>query len=123
MTKTADELKVIKGFAERFRRLAAENDPGMSNKALGRQFGVSDTSVFKWKNAQAMPNMSNACLIALRYRVTVEWLLTGRQDPSGAPSSHKELSAIIDALSPENLQRVLEAAKAFQALEKQTSSQ
>jgi transcriptional regulator with XRE-family HTH domain len=119
MPNSTSDIKVMQEFARRFSRLAKENDPDLSNQALGKQFGVSSTTIFKWKNAQAMPSMPHACLIALRYRISVDWLLTGRTTPTGAEDHYKELSVIIDSLSPENFDRVLEAARAFQALEKQ----
>lgn len=114
-----EDTKIMEGFSKRFVKLTKDNDPTLSNVELGKSLAVSSTTIFKWKNAQAMPKMANASLIALRYRVTIDWLLTGRKARSPAKPGQEELALIIDALSPDNLERVLDSARAFQALEKQ----
>lgn len=122
MPKTPSKDLVKQRFSERFRLLAKKHkqDAALSNKRLGNVFAVSDAAISKWKNGQAMPDMPHACIIALRYGVSVDWLLTGSDSPTGLPSELKELGVIIQNLSPEKRQRVLEAARAYQALEKQT---
>lgn len=121
MPKSVNKHEIIKGFAARFTKLTKVNDPGLSNAELGKVFGVSSTTIFKWKNAQVMPDMANAGLIATRYNVTVDWLLTGRKQ--AVPVIFKELEKTINSLTPENYARVLEAAKAYQALERQKDSE
>ena len=114
MRKFTSDTKIMQDFSARFLRLSRDNDQGLSNAEIGKLFAVSSTTVFKWKNAQSMPKIANACLIAIRYKVNVHWLLTGEDGPDG----EMEVHSIMEALSPGNQERVLESARAFQALEK-----
>jgi transcriptional regulator with XRE-family HTH domain len=111
--------RILVGFSSRFARLARTHDEGLSNAALGKLFGVSSTTVFKWKNARMMPNLENACLIALRYQVGVDWLLTGRASPAPEATGYAELKVILPNLSPESLDAFLKTARAFAALEQE----
>lgn len=119
MPISADKIAIMEGFANRFTALSRQYDSGLSQKELGGVFSVSSTAIFKWKNGQAMPDIANASLIAKRYKVSVDWLLTGRKPATDIGDSYRELALIIDEMSPENFNRVLETAKAFLALEKQ----
>ena len=122
MTYIKPEQSVMNAFSIRFERLTNQYDPKATNKDLGKLFGVSSTTIFKWKRAQAMPKMENACLIALQYDACVEWLLTGRgkQRPI---QSLSELDLIMEALPPDAQARVLDSARAFLALHQQSLSQ
>jgi len=119
MRQSDKDRKVMREFSKRFDALTKERDPGMSNVALGKVLGVSSTAIYNWKRGQAMPTIANACVAALRYRVSVDWLLTGRNEPIKPSEGHEELREILSGLSESNLARVLEAARAFQALERE----
>lgn len=108
------DKRVMREFSERFTDLADKHDPDLSNKELGKVFGVSDTSVFKWKKAESMPKIANAALIAIRYNVSIDWLLTGRSHQS---ESDINVEAALNGLSKENRQRILDIVRSIQALD------
>lgn len=45
--------------------------------AVGKEFGVTQNAVRKWLEGEGVPELTRSIEIAQRYRVCVEWLLTG----------------------------------------------
>ncbi len=51
-------------------------DAGMTQAQLAEMLNYSDKSVSKWERADGMPDLAVAKMIADRFGVTVDWLLT-----------------------------------------------
>lgn len=118
MTYNKPEQSVIDEFATRLQSLVKAHDPDDSFDTLGKHFGISSPGFQKWFKGQSMPKMENACLIALRYQVCVEWLLTGRGDMK-IKSSESELDKVMALLPMEAQAKVVENARAYLALQQQ----
>jgi len=123
MTYVKPDLKIMMDFSDRFSRLVEDHadDGHLNQNEVGKLFGVSGPMVHKWRRAKSMPKMANACLIALRYQVAVEWLMTGRGDKVIKQDGESEIISILRELSPSTQSRILENALAYQALEQKTS--
>lgn len=68
------------GFAQRLRQAALNHgypEHGMGAE-IARVMGVSPKAVNKWLNALAMPEMKRIDQLAAHFRVSADWLLTGR---------------------------------------------
>tara|TARA_R110000796_G_scaffold96431_1_gene202222 strand:+ start:390 stop:764 length:375 start_codon:yes stop_codon:yes gene_type:complete len=122
MKFTRSITEITEGFSGRLSELVKSHprDSQLNQTDVGKLFGVSGPMVSKWRTGKSMPAMANACAIAKRYEVTVEWLLTGRGDKYTGGSGYPDALSILTELSPENQSRVMDSARAFQALEKQS---
>ena len=69
------------GFSGRLNEVLDEH--GVAGKGAGRQivvsktFGVTQNGARKWLEGEGVPELTRVMEIAQRYRVCVEWLLTG----------------------------------------------
>ena len=122
MKFTKSITEITEGFSGRLSELVKSHprDCQLNQTDVGKLFGVSGPMVSKWRTGKSMPAMANACAIAKRYEVTVEWLLTGRGDKYAGESGYPDALSILTELTPENQSRVMDSARAFQALEKQS---
>ena len=122
MKFTRSITETTEGFSGRLSELVKSHprDCQLNQTDVGKLFGVSGPMVSKWRTGKSMPAMANACVIAKRYEVTVEWLLTGRGNKYIDGSGYPEALSILAKLTPENQSRVMDSARAFQALEKQS---
>ncbi len=102
-------------FEERLKSLRAEHQ--ISQKALAKKLFVSQQAVAKWENtaSKATPNPETLAKIAALFDVSTDYLL-GSTDIKKAPTPEEvnalpeaqALRDVMESLSPEDRQRVLE---------------
>jgi phage repressor protein C with HTH and peptisase S24 domain len=50
---------------------------------LAREIGVSDNAIYKWLSGRGQPSVANLVALARASKVSIEWLATGHETPSG----------------------------------------
>lgn len=53
---------------------------GLSQEELAARIGVSRQSISKWETGEASPEISKLPLLAKEFNVTIDWLLSDRED-------------------------------------------
>ena len=69
-------------FQERLSRLRRER--GLSQEDLGEAVGVTRQAVQKWESGGSRPDMDNLTLLAQFFGVSLDYLITGRENPAAA---------------------------------------
>lgn len=59
----------------------ARKKAGLSQPAVGRKFGISRNAVSLWESDTTTPEADRLGALAVLFRVSVEWLWTGRGSP------------------------------------------
>ncbi len=63
----------MKIFCERLKDLRIET--GISAKELGKQIGVSDSTIIRWENGDRIPSIINLKNLALFFKVSADYLI------------------------------------------------
>lgn len=66
----------LQGFAERLR--AARAAAGLTQSAVANAFGYTSQTIANWERERTEPCATDLARLAALYRVTADWLLTGR---------------------------------------------
>ena len=66
-------------FSSRINKAIEEKGlKNVTQKELGKLFGVSGTMAWNYKNGEKLPSMETAINIAKSLDISLEWLMTGR---------------------------------------------
>lgn len=68
--------------------MAVRSRLGLSQAKLGLQLGITPQTVSAWERGEAYPRLDTAQKLAELAGVTVDWLLSGRQNGTGANVVH-----------------------------------
>lgn len=63
----------MKIFCERLKELRSEKK--VSAKQLGKQIGVSDSTIIRWENGLRVPSIDNLELLCVYFGVTADYLI------------------------------------------------
>lgn len=79
-----------KRFSQRFAELCDDNEIPPDGKGrqrvLAKKWGVSQVTAFKWLRAEAIPETEKCIEIAKGWKVSFEWLMTGRGEKAYRPT-------------------------------------
>lgn len=64
------------GFTNRIKILIRING-GDTDKGFANFLGLGQTTVFRWRNGDSLPDGASCILIAQKCKVSIDWLLTG----------------------------------------------
>lgn len=97
----------------RLRDLRIESDSTQGQ--IAELLGITQQAYAHYENERRLPNVQNLCALADYYGVSVDYIL-GRTDeknpaPSDGDGQVDKINSIVDSLSPESVQRVLEYAE------------
>ncbi len=71
-------------FATRLR--AAREASGLTRSEVGRHIGVTQKRIWYWENLISEPSLDLVAKLALTYRLSIDWLISGNGDPIARPS-------------------------------------
>ncbi len=97
-------------FPARLRTLRKRK--GLSQQALGQRLGVSQTSIYKWENGQAEPDMDTLRQIAAFFGLTLDALC------SDAAEEDREMNIAVMSrafrqMTPEEQAKLIEVGRAL----------
>jgi transcriptional regulator with XRE-family HTH domain len=72
---------------------------------------ISHQAIQLWESGETAPSRKNMQILAKALEVSVEWLSTG-VDPGGLKEEYREIVALLDYLSDEQLARLREQLRA-----------
>lgn len=79
------------GFAETFKQLLSETNESIYS--ISKAIGANDTTVYKWRDGETMPNLNMAIKLADFFDVTLDEL-AGRESPP--PTEQAEQIAMVE---------------------------
>lgn len=89
-------------IGERIRKLRSGEIPGvgkMSGVDLARRLGVTRGAVGNWELGKGIKR-ENLQLIAITFKISFDWLATGRGSPTGAPRKDS-IDRLLEDLPPD----------------------
>jgi transcriptional regulator with XRE-family HTH domain len=94
--------KDYREFSKRFNEAMADTGfDELTREQVGRKFGVTGPAVSYWSTGQRIPTPRQAAIVAKKLKVSVEWLLTGKEANTPAINSNgltDDQLAIIESL-------------------------
>ena len=110
------------GFAKRFQQVVTRSGVEDTQRSLAKLLGVSEVSIWNYKNGEKLPGMAMAVKIADTFDSSVDWLLQGRGSPVrenspiyhiGTPSSQttKDIITLLKTLSEDQRKEALNILK------------
>lgn len=100
-------------FWERLTEALREQGLPTSQIGVGRLVGVTHGTTWLWYHGETLPELDTCRRLALKGRVTVDWLITGRE-PKYPISSDPVLAKIMEisiTLGPSGREAVLKTAR------------
>ncbi len=106
-----------KDIVDRINDLCKEN--GITVKALERELGFANSTVYKWRNSKKKPPLEKVMAVAKRLHTTADYLYTGEEEQgSGFSPKMIELIEYASKLSPAALDYLVNSARDLNFLTK-----
>ena len=100
-------------LAERIEKLIYENK--ISRTEFARQIGTKESTVRNWSVRDSSPSVEAAFKIAQYFGVTVEWLVTGKEQKDTLSAEEKELLELFRTLDERDKQTILTLSRSLES--------